>query len=266
MTGYIKIDRAILYHPALFKRGQIFCEKGAFLWLLLEASFVDRKYRIKDKEIYLKRGQLSCSQTYMAEAWGWDRSKVRRFLDKLIKYDSISTDHINDHTNDLPNIITICHYDRYQDQPKDQTKNHKHNKIINNDNNILSNFNVFWNKVNRKISKGQSQRAYSKLAEEWKSKPEALAELYNKHCSSVNEIQFSQHPSTWLNAQGYLDQEITPKPTSTDNFGIKPREDDEYLKWVPFVQKGMRSTRISDDMVHRMKKEGLITEEQFKAW
>ena len=59
MNGYIKIDRSILYHPALQKRGQEFCEKGAFMWLLLEASFVDRVYRIKDKTIFLKRGQNS---------------------------------------------------------------------------------------------------------------------------------------------------------------------------------------------------------------
>ena len=138
MTGYIKIDRAILYHPALFKRGQIFCEKGAFLWLLLEASFVDRKYRINDKEIYLKRGQLSCSQTYMAEAWGWDKSKVQRFLDKLKKFDTITTDTLTDTPLDTPNVLTICHYDRYQDTPNDTPRGTKHNKIINNDNNILS--------------------------------------------------------------------------------------------------------------------------------
>ena len=45
-----------------------------------------------------------------------------------------------------------------------------------------------------------------------------------------------------------------------------PEKDDEYLKWVRFVKIGMRSTKISDDMVARMRKEGLITEEQFKAW
>ena len=48
MNGYIKIDRSILYHPALQKRGQEFCEKGAFLWMLLEASFVDREYRVNE--------------------------------------------------------------------------------------------------------------------------------------------------------------------------------------------------------------------------
>ena len=41
--GYIKIDRSILYHPALQKKDRSFCEIGAWLWLLLEASFLDRK-------------------------------------------------------------------------------------------------------------------------------------------------------------------------------------------------------------------------------
>ena len=72
MNGYIKIDRSILYHPALQKRGQEFCEKGAFLWMLLEASFVDREYRIKDIKIFLRRGKLCSSHTYIAEDWGWE--------------------------------------------------------------------------------------------------------------------------------------------------------------------------------------------------
>ena len=44
------------------------------------------------------------------------------------------------------------------------------------------------------------------------------------------------------------------------------KKEDDYLKWVDWVQKGRRHISISDDMVRRMKKENLITEEQFKAW
>ena len=261
MQGYIKIDRSILYHPALFKRGQNFCEKGAFLWLLLEASFVDRKYRIKDKEIYLKRGQLSCSQSYMADAWGWDRSKVRRFLDKLIKYDTISTEPLNDHANDLPNIITICHYDRYQDHPNDHTKDHKHNKgTINKDNKyILSKFDEFWSKVKRKVSKGQSEKAFKKLAREWIDKPSELADLYNQHCAGKDDIQFCQHPSTWLNGKGFEDTIETSEPTTSS----QPKN---YKNYVFFVKKGIRTTAISDDMVRKMYQEELITEQEYKNW
>ena len=42
MEGYIKISRAILNHPALNKRDRTYCEVGAWLWILLEASFAER--------------------------------------------------------------------------------------------------------------------------------------------------------------------------------------------------------------------------------
>ena len=260
MQGYIKIDRSILYHPALFKRGQNFCEKGAFLWLLLEASFVDRKYRIKDKEIYLRRGQLCCSLSYMAEAWGWDKSKVQRFLDKLKAFDTITTDTLSDTPIDTPNVLTICHYDKYQDTPNDTPTDNKHNKRNNKDNKyILSKFDEFWSKVKRKVSKGQSEKAFKKLAREWIDKPEELADLYNKHCASKDDIQFSQHPSTWLNGKGFEDIIETSEPTTSS----QPKN---YKNYVFFVKKGIRTTNISDDMVRKMYEEKLITEQEYKNW
>jgi hypothetical protein len=260
MQGYIKIDRSILYHPALYKRGQVFCEKGAFLWLLLEASFVDRKYRIKDKEIYLKRGQLCCSLSYMAEAWGWDKSKVQRFLDKLKQFDTITTDTLSDTPIDTPNVLTICHYDKYQDTPNDTPTDNKHNKRNNKDNKyILSKFDEFWSKVKRKVSKGKSEKAFKKLAREWIDKPEELADLYNQHCASKDDIQFSQHPSTWLNGKGFEDTIETSQP-------ILSSQPKNYKNYVFFVKKGMRTTAISDDMVRKMYEEKLITEQEYKNW
>jgi hypothetical protein len=260
MQGYIKIDRSILYHPALYKRGQVFCEKGAFLWLLLEASFVDRKYRIKDKEIYLKRGQLCCSLSYMAEAWGWDKSKVQRFLDKLKQFDTITTDTLSDTPIDTPNVLTICHYDKYQDTPNDTPTDNKHNKRNNKDNKyILDMFDEFWSKVKRKVSKGQSEKAFKKLAREWIERPSELADLYNQHCASKDDIQFSQHPSTWLNAKGFEDTIETSEPVSIS-------QHKNYKNYVFFVQKGIRTTAISDDMVRKMYEEELITEEEYKNW
>ena len=260
MQGYIKIDRSILYHPALYKRGQVFCEKGAFLWLLLEASFVDRKYRIKDKEIYLKRGQLCCSLSYMAEAWGWDKSKVQRFLDKLKQFDTITTDTLSDTPIDTPNVLTICHYDKYQDTPNDTPTDNKHNKRNNKDNKyILSKFDEFWSKVKRKVSKGQSEKAFKKLAREWIDKPSELASLYNQHCASKDDIQFSQHPSTWLNAKGFEDTIETSEPVSIS-------QHKNYKNYVFFVKKGIRTTAISDDMVRKMYEEKLITEQEYKNW
>ena len=123
--GYIKIDRSILYHPALQKKDRSFCEIGAWLWLLLEASFLDRKFRIGNSEVKLKRGQLCSSLTYMANAFNWHKSKVQRYLDRLILNGSITTETPKDAPADMPNIITICQYDLYQDIPNETSNSAK---------------------------------------------------------------------------------------------------------------------------------------------
>ena len=62
LTGYIKIERGpYFHHPSLNKSNRQFCEVTAFIWLLTEASFKDRIFRIYEQEIELKRGQLCCS-------------------------------------------------------------------------------------------------------------------------------------------------------------------------------------------------------------
>ena len=46
MSGYIKINRGLLSHRSLQKKDRSLCEIGAFIWLLLEASFKDRDFDI----------------------------------------------------------------------------------------------------------------------------------------------------------------------------------------------------------------------------
>ena len=86
-------------------------------------------------------------------------------------------------------------------------------------------------------------------------KPEKLAELYNNHFQ--NKKDYAQHPASWLNSGAYLDQK-------EETYNVQPEK--SYKDYVWFVKKGMRSTRISDDMVRQMRKENLITEEEFKKW
>ena len=129
-------------------------------------------------------------------------------------------------------------------------------------NNRVKFFEEFWKLNKRKIAKGQSGNAYNKLPNEWVDKPQLLAEKYNKHYQE--KLEYSKHPSTWLNGQCYLDEVSTIESTPTENFGIQPKK--SHKDYVNFVKKGIRSTSISDDMVRLMRKEGLITEEEFKAW
>ena len=133
-------------------------------------------------------------------------------------------------------------------EDKDKDKDYSINKRI-------KFFEEFWKINKRKIAKGQSAKAYNNLPIEWIDQPQLLAEKYNKHYQE--KLEYSKHPATWLNGQCYLDEITTIESTPTEK---------NYKDYVWFVQKGMRSTRISDDMVRKMREENLITEEQFKAW
>ena len=142
-----------------------------------------------------------------------------------------------------------------EDKDKDNDKDYSINKRI-------KFFEEFWKINKRKIAKGQSAKAYNNLPIEWIDQPQLLAEKYNKHYQE--KLEYSKHPATWLNGQCYLDEITTIESTSTENFGIQPKK--SYKEYVNFVKKGIRSTSISDDMVLQMKKDGLITEEEFKEW
>ena len=196
MRGYIKINRGLLSHPSLTKKDRPLCEIGAFIWLLLEASFADRKYRIQNIEIDLKRGQLCCSLSFMAQAFNWDKSKVQRYLQRLKSNNTITSNSPNDTSADIPNIITICHYDDYQDMPNDTP----------NDNNYNDEFNELW--VQLRAKKGSKKKARDKyLKIRNKVKRGELIEKYNKLCDETKDFTYIPHFITWLNGERYLDED-----------------------------------------------------------
>mgnify|MGYP003111438504 FL=1 len=222
MRGYIKIGRGLLSHPALQKKDRSFCEIGAFVWILLEASFADRKYRIQNQEIVLKRGQLCCSIGYMAKAFNWNRSKVQRFLDRLKENHTITTNTPSNTPADTPNIITITHYDDYQDMPNDTSSDMKHNKLTNKGKEYIDEFNDLWNQLRaKKGSKKKAQDKYLKIRN--KVKRSDLIEKYNELCDKTKDFTYIPHFITWLNGERYLDKdEIKSKPI--------PKTPDQYFR------------------------------------
>lgn len=107
MSGTVNISRTI-WEDTAFKR-QAFTEREAFMWLIMEASWKARERRVGTATVTLERGQLASSIRFMAEAWGWQKSTVARFLDRLEKRDMIGTDSGTGVT-----VITIRKYDEYQ--------------------------------------------------------------------------------------------------------------------------------------------------------
>lgn len=82
----------------------------AWLDILLQANYKSKKVNIKNQLFVCKRGEsIKCMETW-AERWGWNRSRVRRFL-KLLESDSMI---VLKATNKTTKII-VCNYESYQD-------------------------------------------------------------------------------------------------------------------------------------------------------
>ena len=68
-------------------------------------------------------------------------------------------------------------------------------------------FNMFWDKIKNKVSKGIAEKNYMKLEENWIDKPQVLAQMYNKYFDKVEDKKFAKQPAFWLSARKYEDEE-----------------------------------------------------------
>jgi len=221
MQGYIKINRAILNHPALNKRDRTFCEVGAWLWLLLEASFTDRDFTIGTQTVRLKRGELCHSVSYMAEAFNWNRAKVQRYLNRLKDKGTILSDTPNDPPSDTPNVITICHYDEYQDTPTDTPTDNKQNKLTRMNDKNVDDFMYVWGKLKAKRgSKKVAIQKYNKIKNKIDS--DTLIEKYNKIVDKASSPEFIPHFSTYLSQERWEDDDTVVK--------LPVKSSDEYFR------------------------------------
>ena len=108
-------------------------------------------------------------------------------------------------------------------------------KYISSNNNIYTHFEKFWDNVCYKVSKGQAKKNYVKLPKDWLDKPEKLSDLYNQYYNNLKDKQYAQHPSTWLNAEGFYNQVAV----------INEKSDEEMKQWkfnsdVDMRRKGMK--------------------------
>ena len=231
MEGYIKISRAILNHPALNKRDRTYCEVGAWLWILLEASFAERDFTIGTQTVRLQRGEFCHSVSYMAEAWGWSHPKTRHYIDKLVKFNSILLVKPDGKSADFPNIVKVLNYDDYQDAlSKSDGKPHgnKHkqlnNKIIN-----IDEFNDLWSRLTAK--RGSKKVAYQKWIKiKEKVSIDDLVNSYNRLAKKATSIEFIPHFSTFLSQERWLDEDsiVAEKKITPEQFFRK-----KYPNTVP---------------------------------
>jgi len=108
-VGWIKIHRSIKTHWLYNEKP--YSRLNAWLDILLEVNHTENKFPIKDKIFICKRGESLNSLDTWSKRWGWNKSKVRRFL-KLLESDSM----IELKSEHKTTRLTVCNYDTYQDE------------------------------------------------------------------------------------------------------------------------------------------------------
>ena len=88
-----------------------FDRRSAWLWLIANAAWKDRRVNHKGKPLELKRGQVLAGRAHLADVWGWGEKQVRNFLDLLQSENMIEKGQSDGH---YANVITVCNYDVYQ--------------------------------------------------------------------------------------------------------------------------------------------------------
>lgn len=139
--NWIAVDRDIRTHEVVgflnedgtVREDVIVCETMAWIDLIMQANFRDRKTNNKGRPVIVERGQLIGGRAWLAQRWGWTEKKVRYFLQKLKRFGMIETpppkydksmSSSKSGPSDGPakgparrntaNVITICKYDIYQ--------------------------------------------------------------------------------------------------------------------------------------------------------
>jgi len=120
--GWICSHRKIFANP-LLKKAEWF---RAWMWLCAEAAYEDKCQRAGRGIVNLRRGQLLATIRGLAEAWGWPKTNVARFLTRLKQEGMITIEKVGPlhgtPTGTDPacreSIITICNYSKYNDLPR----------------------------------------------------------------------------------------------------------------------------------------------------
>lgn len=123
---WFKVARGWREHD-LFE-GETFSRAEAWLWLIENAAWKPTRTRIKGAAVELNRGQLSFSVRFMADQWGWSKSRVDRFIAVLREEGMIETcskigTDGNHNAGQGQSVITICNYAKYQNGEDDRRDN-----------------------------------------------------------------------------------------------------------------------------------------------
>ena len=96
-----------------------YSEREAWVWIIEHAAWKPSRVSINGEWVAVERGQIATAERYLAEAWGWSKTSVHRFLGKIrgvSKSGPQKEPMIETHSGPHHTLITICNYAKYQDQ------------------------------------------------------------------------------------------------------------------------------------------------------
>lgn len=144
MEGWISLHRKFLSWEWFDKPEMV----QLFIWLLLNANYADKKWQGK----VIKRGQIMVTTPKIMEALRLTERQVRTCISRLK-----STGEVTVKTTNKYSIVTICNYDRYQNEnfPSDgqndgQNATQATDKRRTNDGRLYDTLNVSNNNNNNK--------------------------------------------------------------------------------------------------------------------
>lgn len=115
-AGYLKFWRGWLNHKAL--KGGPFDKRSAWAWLIERAAFKPTTQTVGGTRVSIERGEAAVSHRMLGQEWGWERTRVKRFLDSLQGDSMVSMRQVPAPSTGLGvTVLTICNYDRFQDSP-----------------------------------------------------------------------------------------------------------------------------------------------------
>jgi hypothetical protein len=112
MTTWFAVARSIWDHEMF--AGEPYSPREAWLWIVSHAAVVPTTTRIGNATIELDRGEIACSIRHLAAQWGWQPSRVHRFLAQLA-----SPQHamIALNRTHKVSVLKILNYKKYQYLP-----------------------------------------------------------------------------------------------------------------------------------------------------
>lgn len=109
-SGVFAVSRDIFDHE--FFADEPYSEREAWLWLIGNAAWKSCRVRRGKVVADLSRGQVAATVRALADQWGWSKSRVDRFIDRLAEAGMIIADGGTGRSGGT--VITICNYDTYQ--------------------------------------------------------------------------------------------------------------------------------------------------------